>query len=75
MKGQALWDELERRARLKFGVGEDWHLCAVNVADPEVAQVELARKGPRGGWLRGRQNSIKGAVIWNDLNERKERSV
>ena len=69
MKGQELWNELERRAREKYKVGEDWHLCAANVADREIAQIELSRKGPRGAWLRGASNSIKGFVVWSDLNK------
>lgn len=69
MNGQPLWDELERRGREKFGLSDAFHLNMVNVADPEIARVELMRKGPRGGWMRGKGNSVRGILVWADLND------
>lgn len=70
MKGKQLWDELERRGRAKFKLDDTFHLNMVDIADPEIAQVEFARKGPRGGWIRGKENAVRGALVWSDLNDR-----
>ncbi|PTQ56089.1 MAG: hypothetical protein BSOLF_0831 [Candidatus Carbobacillus altaicus] len=72
MHGKVLWDELERRAKAKYRLGDDYFLCGVDLADEEVARVSLCRKGPRGGI--SRKHTVHGVVVWIDLNEyRKER--
>jgi hypothetical protein len=74
VKGQQLWDELERRGREKYHLDDTFHLNTANVADPEIAQIELTRKGPRGGWLRGKDDRVRGQVVWTDINDRRQSS-
>lgn len=70
MRGKDLWDELERRAKAKYLLGDDFHLCGVDLVDDDVAMVKLARRGPRGGGPKGNGDIVRGAVVWSDLNER-----
>lgn len=57
------WEDIESAGREKYNLLEEWHLCAADAGDPEVIKVEFGRKGPRGGWLRGKEHSVKGFLI------------
>lgn len=57
------WGDIEAAGREKYGLSEEWHLCAVDAKDSEVMVVEFSKKGPRGAWLRGKENRFDGYVL------------
>jgi hypothetical protein len=57
------WKEIERIGRAKYKLEDEWHLCAADASDPEVMQIRFNKKGPRGGWLRGKENEFSGFIV------------
>ncbi len=58
-----LWSEIERIGREKYSLTDEWQLCAADASDIEIIKVEYGKKGPRGGWLRGKENTYVGYIL------------
>lgn len=56
------WSDIERIGREIYGLSEEWILCAADASDPHVMKIEFGKKGPRGGWLRGKENKFIGYI-------------
>jgi len=56
------WEEIQRIGRELYNLSEDWILCGADASDSTVMKIEFGRKGIRGGWLRGKQNTFKGYI-------------
>lgn len=57
------WEDIEAAGREKYNLSDEWHLCAADAGDIEVVKVEFSKKGPRGAWLRGKENRFDGYVL------------
>ena len=56
------WEDIQKVGREIYKLSEEWHLCAADASDPFVMQIEFGKKGPRGGWLKGKENKLKGYI-------------
>lgn len=56
------WSEIERIGRELYNLSDEWHLSFADAGDPFTMEIRFQKKGPRGGWLRGEGNEIKGFI-------------
>lgn len=57
------WSDIESAGRAAYDLSEEWHLVAADAADPNVMKIEFSKKGPRGGWLKGKENRFNGYLV------------
>jgi hypothetical protein len=56
------WKDIERIGRETYKLSSEWILSGADASDPHVMQIEFGKKGPRGGWLKGKEHSFKGYI-------------